>query len=175
MNTKKPYLNASVLTPVGILVVLIGYLYEALRMSSIIKQSLPSESFFPFLIFLLGFPVGIFLLITGVRETKKKIVSQPDVPEVSPEISENEGSAKIFIKPSQKPFYITVLTVIFVVLFKYLGYTISAPIYVFFFQLIYDDKFGNYGKKIITSLIITALVYALYVGFFNILFPEVWK
>ena len=59
MNTKNPYLNSSVLTPVGIIVILIGYVAEALRMSSIIKMGLPSESFFPFMIFLLGFLVAI--------------------------------------------------------------------------------------------------------------------
>ena len=175
MNSKNPYLNASVLTPVGIIVILIGYVAEALRMSSIIKMGLPSESFFPFLVFLLGFPVSLYLLINGIRDTKKAVAAKPAMIEES-EDSVCESSEKGFmIKSAHKPFLITLLTFVFIILFRFLGYTLTAPLYLFFFQLIYDDKMEHITRKIITSLLVTVFVYILYVGFFNILFPEVWK
>ncbi|QEN09641.1 tripartite tricarboxylate transporter TctB family protein [Oceanispirochaeta crateris] len=175
MNSKKPYLNANVLTPVGIIVILIGYIAEALRMSSVIKMGLPSESFFPFMIFLLGFPIAVFLLIQGIIDTKKKIAAEPcTVQETEDSVSESAEKGRM-INPAHKPFLITLLTFIFIMLFKYLGYTLTAPLYLFFFQMIYDDKMEHIPRKIITSLAVTVFVYILYVGFFNILFPEVWK
>ncbi len=173
MNSRATYLNAEVLTPVGIIVFLLGYLAEALRMGWIVKDGLPSESFFPVLLFVLGFPVAVYLLIHGLLKTKEKLETAVPVGAV-PE-RDGGSSSKLVVDVKYKPFFITVLTVAFIVLFKYLGYTISAPIYIFLFQLIYDDEFGNYLRKIIVSVIVSVLVYVLYVGFFNILFPEVWK
>jgi hypothetical protein len=172
---KNPYLTADVLTPVGIIVVLFGYAFETMKMGNIIKNGLPSESFFPFLIFLLGLPFGIYLLVAALLEAKKKIAMQPVATEIVEDGSKEKASQGFMIKPAHKPLLITVLTFVFIILFQLLGYLITAPLYLFGFQLIYDDKLGNYVKKIIVALIVTVLVYALYVGCFNILFPEVWK
>ena len=173
MKNKNPYLSSSVLTPVGILVILLGYLAESLRMSWIVKDGLPSESFFPVIIFLLGFPIAVYLLAGGLREAKNNSVSPSE--EASCEKHETEEKEAGVIKVAHKPVYITILTFVFVFVFKSLGYSISAPLYVFAFQLIYDDKMEHLIKKAITSIIITLLVYGLYVGVFNIMFPEVWK
>jgi hypothetical protein len=174
-TTKNPYLTADVLTPIGIIVVLCGYAIETMKMGNIIKNALPSESFFPFLILLLGFPFAIYLLVVAIMETKKKIVEQPAIAPKAAEETKKDSSDGYMINPAHKPLLITVLTFVFILLFKVLGYLITAPLYLFFFQLIYDDRLGNYVKKIIVALIVTALVYGLYVGCFNILFPEVWK
>lgn len=164
-------MTAEVLTPVGILVVLFGYFIETMRMGNIIKNGLPSESFFPFLIFLLGFPTAIYLLVQGIRASREKTASQ----EAVAESQESDEAAGYRIRSSSKPMLVTALTLVFIFLFRYLGYMITAPLYLFFFQLIYDDTLGGYRKKIVVSVVVTALVYALYVGCFNILFPEVWK
>ena len=174
MNSKNPYLSSSVLTPVGIVVILLGYLAESLRMSWIVKDGLPSESFFPVIIFLLGFPIGVYLLVLGLKEAKKNKASLPEEATACNKTETEDKEAGV-IKVAHKPVYITILTFVFVFVFKYLGYTISAPLYVFSFQLIYDDKMEHIVKKIITSLLIALLVYGLYVGVFNIMFPEVWK
>ncbi|MDC7235409.1 MAG: tripartite tricarboxylate transporter TctB family protein [Spirochaetales bacterium] len=169
---KNPYLNSSVLTPIGIMVILLGYVAETFRMGGLIYQGLPTASFFPFVIFLLGFPVAVYLLVTGLLETKKNLPVQTDGEGSGCSETESEGFG---IKPAHKPVLITLLTFIFIILFKFLGYTLTAPLYLFLFQLIYDDKLEHFPRKIITALIISVFVYVLYVGFFNILFPEVWK
>jgi hypothetical protein len=173
MNSKNPYLSSSVLTPAGIVVILLGYLAESLRMSWIVKDGLPSESFFPVIIFLLGFPIAVYLLAGGLKEAKKNSASLPE--EAPCEQTETEEKEAGVIKVAHKPVYITILTFAFVFLFKYLGYSITAPLYVFAFQLIYDDKMEHLAKKAVTSVVIALLVYGLYVGVFNIMFPEVWK
>ena len=173
MNSKNPYLSSNVLTPAVILVILIGYLAESLRMSWIVKDGLPSESFFPVLIFLLGFPIAIYLLVSGLTEAKKNKALPEEVATCNK--TETEDKEAGVIKIAHKPVYITILTFVFVFVFKYLGYSISAPLYVFAFQLIYDDKMEHLLKKAITSVVIALLVYGLYVGVFNIMFPEVWK
>lgn len=174
MKSKNPYLSSNVLTPVGIIVILLGYIAESLRMSWIVKDGLPSESFFPVIIFLLGFPIAVYLLVTGLRDARKNNTTPNEGTAacIKTETEDNEAGA---IKVAHKPVYITILTFVFVFLFKYLGYTIAAPLYVFAFQLIYDDKMEHLPKKAITSALIAVLVYGLYVGVFNIMFPEVWK
>jgi len=144
MNSKNPYLNSSVLTPVGIIIILVGYVAEAL----------------------------VFLLISGILDTKKKIAVMSTENDTENIVCDKKEEGRM-IKPAHKPLLITVLTFVFILLFKYLGYTLTAPLYLFFFQLIYDDKLEHFPRKIITALFVTALVYILYVGFFNILFPAV--
>jgi hypothetical protein len=146
-----------------------------MKMGNIIKNGLPSESFFPFLILVLGFPFAVYLLIAAIMETKKKLATQVAPVETVSSEPAKDSSGGYMINPAHKPLLITALTFVFILLFKVLGYLITAPLYLFFFQLIYDDRLGNYVKKIIVALIVTALVYGLYVGCFNILFPEVWK
>lgn len=64
---------------------------------------------------------------------------------------------------------------VFILLFEILGFTILAPLYVFFFMLIYDDKPQDIVKKIIYALLIGVVVYVMYVIGFDIRFPELWR
>ena len=160
MNKLKsnPYISSSILTPVGIIVVLFGYAFETMKLGNIIKNGLPSASFFPFLIFIIGLPFAVYLLITGILQVKKQIALQPEIKEEPLSKTKQKPSEGFMIKPSQKPFLITALTFIFILLFKTLGYSITAPLYLFGFQLIYDVKLGSYGKKINVSVVVTILV-----------------
>ncbi|MCY1153338.1 MAG: tripartite tricarboxylate transporter TctB family protein [Sphaerochaetaceae bacterium] len=174
-NIKNQYLRASVLTPLGTIAVLLFYLISFKNLGSITKNGLPSASFFPFLIFIAGMISATVLLISAIKEVKKEIKENHIVDKDKTERAKKDENGKIILNPNLKPIYITILTVIFIVLFKYLGYMITAPLYVFGFQVIYDDKLEKFKRKAIIAAIITILVYALYVGCFNILFPEVWS
>ncbi len=175
-NRKNPYLTASVLTPIGIIVILLFYYISSFELGGIIKNDLPSSSFFPFLIFVLGIIAASVLLIEAILEVKKDIKENKIVEQEIDETREKrDENGRIILDPKYKPFLITLLTVLFIVMFKYLGYVLTAPLYIFGFQVIYDDKLEKFGKKAIVALIVTLLVYVLYVGCFKILFPEVWS
>ena len=63
----------------------------------------------------------------------------------------------------------------FIILFDILGFALLAPLYVFFFMLVYDDKPQHIRRKIIYALLISAMVYVLYVIVFDIRFPQIWR
>jgi hypothetical protein len=52
---------------------------------------------------------------------------------------------------------------------------ITAPLYVFSFMLVYDDKPQKILRKIIYALLVTAFVYVLYAIVFDIRFPQIWS
>lgn len=174
-NKNNPYLRSSVLTPAGTIAVLLFYLVSSRNLGSLTKNGLPSASFFPFLLFIVGVVAAVILLIDGLKEVKKEINENVAQEVETKEREKRDENGRIILNPKLKPIYVTALTILFIVMFKYLGYMITAPIYVFGLQVIYDDKLEHFGKKAIIAAIVTVLVYALYVGCFNILFPEVWS
>jgi hypothetical protein len=76
---------------------------------------------------------------------------------------------------SLKPVLIGLITLFLALGLAPLGYVIVAPVYVFLFMLIYDDKPQGILKKIIFTIFITIFVYVLYEIVFDIQFPEIWR
>ena len=162
MKTLKPYLQAKVAIPFFMQVALIIYVISALQLAPPIVGGLLSESSFPFLIFLIATPAAIKLFLDGLKAVKK-------------EIAENGSVVVERKKKSIKPALIILLMAVFILLFDILGFTILAPLYVFFFMLIYDDKPQDIVRKIIYALLIGVVVYIMYVIGFDIRFPEIWR
>jgi hypothetical protein len=86
-----------------------------------------------------------------------------------------EKAEVVHQKKSIKPFLTVLVMAVFVALFDILGFTVLAPLYVFAFMLIFDDKPQHIVRKIIYSLIIGVLVYIMYVIAFDIRFPQIWR
>lgn len=162
MKTLKPYLQAKVTIPFFMQIALIIYVISALRLAPPIVDGLLSESSFPFFIFLIATPAAIKLFLDGLKAVKK-------------EIAENGSVVVEKKKKSIKPALIVLIMAVFILLFDILGFTILAPLYVFFFMLIYDDKPQDIVRKIIYALLIGVVVYVMYVIGFDIRFPELWR
>ena len=156
MELRSRYLRASVITPTTILLVAAGYLIQALLIAPPIEDGVLTPSFYPVLIALLAFPLCAKLLIDGIRESKAA-----------------ESRRKLDI--SAKPLILAAVTGLFILAFAYLGFLLSAPLYVFFFMLFFDDRPQQIGKKVLMSLLIVAGVYVLYELIFGIHFPELWR
>ena len=161
MKTKNPYLQAKVIIPACMQIALIIYVVSALQMAPPIVKGMLSESSFPVMIFLVATPAAIIQLLKGLKASKEEIAEAQAV--IEPK------------KKSIKPVLTVLIMAVFVLLFDLLGFALLAPLYVFFFMLVYDDKPQHILKKIIYSLLVSAVVYVLYVIVFDIRFPQIWR
>jgi hypothetical protein len=157
----KVYLRRSVITPVITLIALFVYGFSALKIAPpIAGDGILSESFFPLLVFLLAAPFSIKMIFDAIKTVQKE---QPD---------DKKSETPLF---SLKPGLIGLITLFLALGLAPLGYVIVAPVYVFLFMLIYDDKPQGILKKIIFTIFITIFVYVLYEIIFDIQFPEIWR
>ena len=156
MELRSRYLRASVITPIVILLVVTGYIIQALLIAPPIEGGTLSPSFYPVLISLFAFPLCTKLLLDGIRESRAA-----------------EGKRKL--KIPARPLILAAVTGLFILAFAYLGFLLTAPFYVFFFMLFFDDRPQQVGKKVIMALMIVAGVYVLYELIFGIHFPELWR
>lgn len=153
----KKYLSKDVITPLCVLVFLIAYVLEAMSNSAPIIDSVPQESFFPLIIFIIGILADLMLLISALKAVG----------------AGNSDKEKASI--NYKPFYVMIAIALFVFLFSIVGFLITAPLFVFTMMMIYDDKPQQIKRKIIFTILITAVVYVLYTYVFDINFPEIWR
>jgi hypothetical protein len=160
MEKLKLYCHKAVITPLITFAVLLVYLISMLRVAAPIEDGILSESFFPMLIFLIGAPVSILLLLDGIKSTPKEQTGNKD--------RENKAGSK-------KPFFIALIILFLVFAFEPLGYIVTAPVFVFLFMLIYDDKPQKIVRKLIYTLLVVAFVYVLYGIVFDVRFPQPWR
>lgn len=160
MKSKHLYLQSKILIPIMMQIALIIYVVSALQLAPPIQGGLLSESSFPVIIFLVATPAALSLLIRGIKEARTDVV-------VSKPVDQK--------KKSIKPLLTVLIMVVFILLFELLGFTILAPLYVFFFMLVYDDKPQQIIRKILYALLVAVVVYLMYVIAFDIRFPEIWR
>ncbi|MGB4407597.1 MAG: tripartite tricarboxylate transporter TctB family protein [Sphaerochaeta sp.] len=161
MKSQNPYLQARVIIPACMQIALIIYVVSALQMAPPIVKGMLSESSFPVMIFLIATPAAITQLLAGLKIAKLEVSEVKVVTETK--------------KKSIKPVLTVLIIAVFVLLFDLLGFTVLAPLYVFFFMLVYDDKPQHILKKIIYAVLVSAVVYVLYVIVFDIRFPQIWR
>lgn len=161
MKTKNPYLQARVILPACMQIALIIYVVSALQMAPPIVKGMLSESSFPLMVFLIATPSAVKQLFAGLKASKKEMNEEKAVVETK--------------KTSIKPLLTVLVMAVFILLFDTLGFALLAPLYVFFFMLVYDDKPQHILKKIIYALLISAMVYVMYVMIFDIRFPQIWR
>lgn len=151
----KKYLRKEIITPLVTSIFLIVYGIESLKLSPPIIKGVCQESFFPLLIVIIGLPTAISLLVSAILSINKGTMKAVEA-----------GTMKGYIKPA----LIVLTTVFFVALFQKLGFVLCALIYVFCFQLIYDDKPQKLLKKLIYAILITGFVFVLYYLVFDVRF-----
>ncbi|WP_319416018.1 tripartite tricarboxylate transporter TctB family protein [Marispirochaeta aestuarii] len=153
MIFRNRFLRSGIIVPLFLLIVTMGYLLEALRMAPMVRNDIPSESFYPIILSILMIPLCLRQLVVGLRDS-----SSSDARELS--------------KP---PLIIALVIGIFIFAFSKIGFLVTAPLFVFFFMLFFDDKPQKIGRKIISAILITAFVYVMYEFIFGIHFPELWR
>jgi hypothetical protein len=153
-------MHIEVITPVVILIALTIYLISGLKLSPPVKDRSLQESFFPLLIYILGAPTAIVLFFSAVKKSRLEGARQKDLN---------------LARPFKKPFLIAIISTLFSLGFEPLGFFVIAPLYLFFFMFIFDDKPQQILRKMIYSVFITAFVYVLYAVIFSIKFPQLWR
>lgn len=154
----KKYLCKDILTPVGVLIFFIAYVLEAMKNSAPVIDGVPQESFFPLIIFICGVAADLFLIAAALKNVNKE-----------KEAAEEKNPR------SRKALYVVLAAAAFIFLFDVLGFMVMAPLFVFAMMVIYDDKPQQIPKKILFTVLITAIIYVLYTYVFEINFPEIWR
>ena len=148
----KKYLTVPFLVPATIFVCLAIYLIAAIQMGPLFLQGgVSNENFFPMILAVLGLIFSAKLVLEGFK------------------YANSEEPRKSFIK-TNKPFVLAAISALFIISFVYIGFTVSAFLYVFLFQLFFDDKIRRIPFKLISSAAVTAAIYVLYVIVFRIHF-----
>ena len=155
MDIIRPYVRREIVTPIVIIAFLILYVTQCLKSAAPYEHGTPTESFYPFIIFLFAFPCTLVLLFRELISVRKKIKNGQ---------LENR-------KLNIRPVLVTACMLLFVVLFNSAGFIISAMIFVYVVMFLYDDKPQHFLKKIIYTAIIVGFVYGLYGLIFDIRFP----
>ncbi len=148
----KKYLSVPFLVPTIIFICLLIYLITGLQMGSLFLQGgVSNENFFPVILAVLGLLFSGKLVLDAFRYVN------------------SDAPRKQIIK-TNKPFILAIASALFIICFVYLGFTISAFLYVFAFQLFFDDKIRRVPFKLLTSALVTGAIYVLYVVVFRIHF-----
>lgn len=148
----KKYLSVPFLVPTVIFICLLIYLIAGLQMGPLFLQGgVSNENFFPVILAVLGLMLSGKLVFDAFRYV-------------------NSDEPRKQIIKTNKPFILAFTSALFIICFVYIGFTISAFLYVFFFQLFFDDKIRRVPFKLLTSALVTGAIYVLYVVVFRIHF-----
>jgi len=128
------------------------YMIEAINMGSPIRKGRVGVNFFPIVISCLMYIVTFYLLVNSFKQNKEIIDFN-------------------FTRKS-KPILIIVFTIIYILLFKPIGYMLSSILYIFSIVSIFDSKKRSLYIKIIYSVIIAILIFLLYEKIFAIRLPK---
>lgn len=146
-------INSTVLLAIILIISNTIYFIEAIITGPLIENSQIGVSFFPVVVSVLFYLSAITILIAGLKE--KSILPS-------------------HITKYKRPIMVIILTFLYVLIFKTLGYFISSIIYVSGLILVFEDESYFKAKKFINimySLIIVILVYLLYQKLFGVRLP----
>ncbi|HZK12652.1 MAG TPA: tripartite tricarboxylate transporter TctB family protein [Atribacterota bacterium] len=154
--TKKKILekiNPTTLLSIILIIANSIYFIEGIRTAPLIKNDEIGITFFPFFVSLLLFITAGCLLYTGMRE---------------------KTSTSFSLFKISRPIVIIVTTLIYVAIFKKVGYFLSSILYVFSLMLLFDDQKDLKNKKllnIIFTIGIVLIIYLLYQKVFGVRLP----
>ena len=146
-------MNSTTLLAIILIIANSIYFIEGIRTAPLTKNNEIGITFFPFFVSLLLFITAGCLLYTGMRE---------------------KTSTSFSLFKINKPIAIIVTTLIYVVIFKKVGYFLSSILYVFSLLLLFDDQKDLKNKKllnIIFAISIVLIIYLLYQKVFGIRLP----
>jgi len=154
--TKKSFIekmNSTTLLAIILIIANSIYFIEGIRTAPIIKNGEISITFFPLFISFLLFITAGCLLYAGVRE---------------------KTSTSFSLLKISKPIAIIVTTLIYVAIFKKVGYLLSSILYIFGLMLLFDDQKDLKNKNILNivySAVIVLVIYLLYQKVFGVRLP----
>lgn len=128
------------------------YVIEALRIGPPIKKGRVDVTFFPLLISIILYIAIIYVFFISFNKSKKEIGS--DLSRIS------------------RPTLVVIITIIYIAVFKVIGYMLSSILYIFALISVFETKKRNILIKIFYALIIAVLIYLLYEKIFLIRLPK---
>ncbi|KUK50204.1 MAG: hypothetical protein XD76_1551 [candidate division TA06 bacterium 32_111] len=146
-------INSTSLLALVLILVNSIYLFEAIKTAEPIKNGEVGITFFPIVASILLYIAAIIIFIAGIKE--KSVLS-------------------FQLSRIGKPIMVIFLTLIYVLIFKSIGYFISSIIYVLCLMFLFEEESGFKKKKLLNILftvIIVALIYILYQKIFGVRLP----
>ena len=127
------------------------YVIEAFRIGAPIKKGTVDITFFPLLISILLYIAIGYVFFSSFNQAK---VTQSS------------------IKKMNKPALVVLVTILYIAVFKTLGYMFSSILYIFAIITIFEVKRRNILIKILYAIAIAVIIYILYEKIFLIRLPE---
>ena len=146
-------LNSTSLFAIIIILANSIYLVEGFKIAPMVKNGVIGVTFFPVVVSILLYIAAIAIFIAGIKE--KSVLS-------------------FHLSKVSKPITVIILTFIYVVIFKNVGYILSSLLYVFGLIWLFEDKKNNKREKVLNivySFIIVLLIYLLYQRLFGVRLP----
>lgn len=146
-------INSTSLLALVLILVNTIYLFEALKTAEPIKNGEVGITFFPIVASILLYIAAITIFIAGIKE--KSVLS-------------------FQLLKIGKPIMVIFLTLIYVLIFKSIGYFISSILYVLCLMFLFEEETGFKKKKLLNILftvVIVTLIYILYQKIFGVRLP----
>jgi len=142
--------------PLVLLLATTIYLAASFRISTAFDSGIVNSAFTPRVVALLMYAALLFVLRDALR--------------ARPTRGQDAGEAAA--GSWAEPVWVVVLTAVYVVAFRPLGYVISTLLYVYalFWLFLFDEK--SQLKRILYCLVITAIFYGLFTEVFHVRLPR---
>ena len=127
------------------------YVIEAFRIGSPIQKGRVDVTFFPLLISIFLYIAIIYVFFASFRQESKPSSS---------------------LRRMSKPALVVLMTIIYIALFKMIGYMLSSILYIFVIISIFEIKKKSVLTKILYAISIAVIIYLLYEKVFLIRLPK---
>ena len=127
------------------------YVIEAFRIGSPIQKGRVDVTFFPLLISIFLYIAIIYVFFVSFRQETKSSSS---------------------LRRMSKPALVVLMTIIYIALFKMIGYMLSSILYIFVIISIFEIKKKSVLTKILYAISIAVIIYLLYEKVFLIRLPK---
>ncbi|MBW6390192.1 tripartite tricarboxylate transporter TctB family protein [Billgrantia antri] len=151
----------------GVLALLaLGYLIGGLAMGPPLEAGKLTPSFFPLLIGMLATVLCALQWWSSVRGTGANTLADASV---DADTKEGNASGRRF----SPELTLMLATLVYVLVFQWLGYTLSTLVYVLGVMLLFSGL-GKWLSKVAIALAITAVGFVLFNQVFNVRLPTLW-
>jgi len=154
LSNFKKRINSSIILCIILFIWNTLYVIEAIRLGSPIRKGQVDVSFFPLVIAILMYIAIFYVFISSYKYRPKK------------------KTFYLSLKKINKPLLIIILTIVYILLFKIIGYMLSSILYIFSIIYIFETNRRNFFIKIIYAIIIAILIFLLYEKLFLIRLPK---
>ncbi|MDH4573974.1 tripartite tricarboxylate transporter TctB family protein [Salinicola acroporae] len=158
MSLKRFATDGRLVVPCALAIITLIYLVDALQLGPPMRNGNMTPSFFPIVISV----VTLAALAVAIAQAYRSLCRPSESEEAEPQ------------GVSSKAIVVALITAAYLFAFDLIGYVISTLAYVFLMTLVFGGRQGLIAK-LVGTVIITALGFALFELVFNVRLPTLWS